>query len=160
MAVALMEWERELWDAHVGVWSSQYTVRDAAGAVLDQHAARNDIAIDWRTNRYAQRNIYLRAGVAETRRYRGHFEGSRLMIEGDRLVGVAWPVGPRVIVLHVWTTNAPGETFELITLASAGHRARVMQHLAGGRLVAVTSVFDEVQISPAPAIDAEGADLD
>lgn len=159
MATPMEPWERALWEAHIGVWTSRYVVRDAAGVILDQHEARNDIAIDWATNRYAQRNIYTRAGVAEVRRYRGRFEGSQLIIEGDRLVGTAWPVDRRVVLLHFQLKDAPTETFELITLGDARHRARVMQHLTDGRMTAVTCVFDEERVSPHPAIDAAGNDL-
>ncbi|GIW05880.1 MAG: hypothetical protein KatS3mg060_0685 [Dehalococcoidia bacterium] len=159
MGDAMAAWERELWEANSGVWISRYTVRDATGVILDQHEARNDIAIDWATNRYAQRNVYTRGDTIETRRYLGHFEGGRLVIESDRLVGVAWPVERRVILLNFRLKDAPTETFELITLVDERHRARVMQHIAGGRLAAVTSVFDEVRVSAEPAIDAAGNDL-
>jgi hypothetical protein len=153
----LAPWERDLWIANTGTWTSHYTVRDAAGALIDEHDAVNDIAIDWQANRYAQRNIYTRGDQVETRHYLGHFDGQRLVIESARLIGAAWAVEPRLILLNFRLKDAPIETFELITLIDERNRARVMQHLDGDRLASVTSVFEERRIAAEPAIDATGA---
>ena len=140
-------WERALWEAQIGSWRSHYIVRDATGALVDEHDALNDIALDWATNRYVQRNIYTRGDQREIRFYAGHFEGNRLALEGERLIGIAWAVERRVILLNFRLKEGTVETFELITLIDENHRARVMQHLEAGRFARVTSVFGEERIT-------------
>ena len=75
---AMEPWEISLWEAHIGTWTSTYTVRDASGALLDEYEAVNEINLDLATNTYAQRNTYTRTKngerSVETRSYTAYWE--------------------------------------------------------------------------------------
>ena len=85
-------WEKQLWEDHCGTWTSHYTVRNASGEVVDEYDAVNDIALDWKSNSYAQRNVYTRTKVdpstglakrvSETRAYTAYWDGSVMQIKG------------------------------------------------------------------------------
>ena len=85
--------------------------------VVDEYDAVNDIALDWSTNSYAQRNVYTRTKtdpetgaavrVTETRQYTAFWDGCVMQIQGKVLVGHARASNEgsrRSIVLHFRTT--------------------------------------------------------
>lgn len=154
------DWERELWEAHVGCWQSHYTIRDLDGKIVDEHDAINDIALDWERNLYVQRNIYTRGEAVEVRRYSAHWEGREMRIRGRVLEGRAWAADRRVILLHFSLTDKPVETFETIVLLNDVDRSRVMQHFVDRKLVRVTSVTGEIRLSAEPGIDLDCNDID
>jgi hypothetical protein len=156
---AMADWERELWEAHVGTWKSHYTVRDAAGNIVDEYDALNDIALDWERNIYSQRNTYTRGEEVEVRRYSAGWEGREMVIRGRILEGRARAYDERTIVLNFSKPSLGEETYETIVLTDPTHRGRTMQHYEGGVLKRVTSVFGEVRTSTEPGIDADGNDL-
>ena len=157
---SMADWERRLWQSHVGVWESDYTIRDAEGNVVDQHHALNDIQLDLERGVYAQRNTYTRGDEVEVRRYTGRFVGRDLVIEGAILHGSSRAYDERTIVLNFAKPSLGEETYETIVLMDETHRGRSMQHYKGGELVRVTSVFGERRISAEARIDADGNDLD
>jgi hypothetical protein len=156
---AMADWERELWEAHVGTWRSHYTVRDAEGNIVDEYDALNDIALDWERNVYSQRNTYTRGEGVEVRRYSASWEGREMVIRGRILEGRARAYDQRTIVLSFSKPSLGEETYETIVLTDPTHRGRTMQHYEGGVLERVTSVFGEVRVSAEPGIDAKGNDL-
>ena len=116
-------------------------MRNAAGELLDEYDAVNEINLDWASNSYAQRNTYTRQKdgkpVSETRAYTACWDGRTMLIRGKILAGTAHAsrdATHRVIVLNFATNSyhpmgAGLETFELITLGANGvDRARTMQH--------------------------------
>jgi len=155
----LADWERELWEGHVGVWESYYTIRDSEGSIVDEHHAINDIVIDWDRMQYGQRNIYTRGEEVETRRYTGKFVGQDLVIEGKFLHGSSRAYDERTIVLNFAKPSLGEETYETIVLMDEINRGRSMQHYKDKELVRVTSVFGEKRISAEPRIDADSNDL-
>lgn len=156
---AMADWERELWESHVGTWKSYYTIRNAAGEIVDEHEALNDIQLDWEKNVYSQRNIYRRGGEVEVRRYSAHWEGREMVIRGEFLEGRASAHDRQTIVLNFKKPSIGEETYETIVLIDGHNRGRSMQHYEKGVLKRITSVFGEERISSEPAIDAEGNDL-
>jgi hypothetical protein len=156
---AMADWERELWQAHVGTWKSHYTVRDAEGNIVDEYDALNEIALDWERNLYSQRNTYTRGEEVEVRRYSASWEGREMVIRGRILEGRARAYDERTIVLNFSKPSLGEETYETIVLTDPTHRGRTMQHYEGAVLKRVTAVFGEVRVSPEPGIDAEGNDL-
>ena len=169
---AMEPWEIALWEAHIGTWTSTYTVRDATGNLLDEYEAVNEINLDLAANTYAQRNTYTRNNngerTVETRSYTAFWNGKLMVISGKVLWGTAIAsndASRRVLTLNFFTTAAhpmgPGlETFELITLGANGiDRARTMQHWKSGVLEKVCAVFNEKRISAHPAIDRYGRPL-
>ncbi|GIW11822.1 MAG: hypothetical protein KatS3mg061_2879 [Dehalococcoidia bacterium] len=131
-------------------------MRGATGALGDEHDATSAIARDWAINRYAQGNISTHGDQRVIRFYAGYFAGNRLVLEGERLIGLAGAVERRVILLDFRLKDGTTETFELAALIDENHCARVMQHLEVGRFARVTSVFSEERIAAVPAIDAGG----
>jgi len=159
-AAEMADWERRLWQSHVGLWESHYTIRDAEGNIVDQHHALNDIQMDIDRGIYSQRNTYTRGEEVEVRRYTGKFVGRDLVIEGKVLHGSSRAYDERTIILNFAKPSLGEETYETIILMDETHRGRSMQHYKGPELVRVTSVFGERRISAEPRIDADGSDLD
>ena len=112
----MADWERELWEAHTGVWTSHYTVRDATGEIVDEYDAVNDIAMDIDRNIYSQRNTYTRGDEVEVRRYTAHWMGRQMVIEGKVLQGTASAWDRRTILLHFAKPSLGEESYETIVL--------------------------------------------
>lgn len=156
---AMADWEKELWLAHVGTWTSHYVIRDASGAIVDEHDAVNDIALDLERNLYSQRNVYTRGDAVEIRRYSARFDGRGMVIRGRILEGEARAHDDKTIILWFRNTDRPVQTVENIVLLGAVSRSRGMMHFEDGRQVRVTSVWGEKRVSATPDIDADGRDL-
>lgn len=133
---------------HEGDWRGTYVHVDPDGAVLDRH----DSFLECRfpeTGGYHQVNHYTWAdGRREDIDFPARFEEHptpRIVFDTDRIVGHAWEVDARTVVL-TWRyrTDPDNYLYEMIQLSDDGaHRARTWHWFDAGRLLRRTLIREE-----------------
>lgn len=139
---------------HEGLWEGWYRYLDIDGNQTDAHRARLTCRIlDDQPHIYHQTNHYTwDDGRTDIRDFKGHAEGSRLILDNDIIKGWSAEVPEdnhgRTMMLHWTRVGEPGiYLYEMIQLSDCGnHRARVWQWLKDGKTIQRT-LIDETRIS-------------
>lgn len=140
--------EMPLLTRHEGEWRGAYVHVDEDGAVVDRHASHLECRFP-DGGGYHQVNRYTWPdGRRERIDFPARFEADptpRIVFDTERILGHAWEVDERTIVL-TWHYRAdPGNhLYEMIQLSDdSTHRARTWHWFDGGRLVRRTLISEE-----------------
>ena len=130
---------------HEGVWEGIYRHVDAHGELIDEHASRLTCSFPDEGG-YQQTNRYTWAdGRVEEIQFPATYRDGRIWFDTDRIVGSAWEIDARTVVLH-WSykENPAGYLYEMIQLSDCGrHRARTWHWFQGGELVKRTLIKEQ-----------------
>lgn len=121
---------------HEGEWKGTYTFIDPANKIIDHHEAHlSNTFPDSGDFPYHQTNRYRwEDGKTEVIEFPATFENGKLHFDTDRIIGDAWEVDDRCIVLH-WNYKADPSVYlyELIHIDDTGnHRTRTWHWFKDG----------------------------
>ncbi len=141
-----------------GVWEGAYTHLKTEGALLDQHAARQETRLAG--NRWYERIIYrwpAQAGAAGKEQqldFRASFDetGERMLFDEPDFFGQTFIVSDDIFVFPYHWKNRPGQrVVETIVFSSPTNKARLWQSFEQGELIKIT-VIVERRIDEQPAV--------
>lgn len=135
---------------HEGEWDGTYIVVDTNGTVLDRHRAQITCAFPTEgPYAYQQTNRYTWPdGRTETIDFPATYRDGNIWFDTDRLVGHAWEVDERTVIL-TWSYRSDPQTYlyEMIQLDdTAVQRSRVWQWFERGRVTRRT-LIEEHRVS-------------
>ena len=129
---------------HEGEWRGEYVHIDTDGVVLDRHASRLVCAFpDSGPFDYHQTNTYVwKDGKREEILFPAVYRDGRIWWDNERIVGSAWEVDERTIMLNWSRKDLPGSyLYEMIQInESNDRRARTWHWFVDDELVRRTCI--------------------
>ena len=139
--------EMPLLARHEGDWRGTYTYVDAGGNVIDKHSSLITCAFpDVGEFAYQQTNRYTwEDGRKQEIDFPASYKEGKIYFDTERLVGHAWEVDERTIVLTWRYVHAPQEyLYEMIQLDDSGdHRHRTWHWFRDGICYQRTLIDEE-----------------
>jgi hypothetical protein len=129
---------------HEGEWEGEYIHVDAHNNVLDRHKSHLSCMFPASgPHEYHQINTYIWAdGRREELHFPAKYRDGQIFWDTDRIVGRAWEIDPKTVVL-TWTRKGEPGTYlyEMIQLSDDGnHRGRTWHWFENDQLVKRTCI--------------------
>ena len=132
---------------HEGEWKGEYIHVAPDGTILDRHASHLICAFPASGDYdYFQTNIYQWTdGRREELAFPARYRDGRIWWDTERIVGSAWEIDERTIVLNWSRKDLPGSyLYEMIQLNEAGNkRARTWHWFVGDELDRRTCIKEQ-----------------
>jgi hypothetical protein len=129
---------------HEGEWEGEYIHVDATNAVIDRH--RSHLQCRFPTDgtfAYYQVNTYTwDDGRTEELHFPATYDGKQIHWDTDRIIGRAWEVDDRTVMLTWTRKDEPGTyLYEMIQISADGnHRGRTWHWFENDQLVKRTCI--------------------
>lgn len=129
---------------HEGRWEGEYIHVDAQNVVIDRHRAELSCAFPTEGPfAYSQVNVYTWPdGRREEHHFPATYKDRQIFWDTDRIVGRAWEIDERTVVLTWRRKNEPGTyLYEMIQISDDNtHRGRTWHWFENDQLVKRTCI--------------------